>query len=88
MMAQMHRRGVALRVLTCGSLLVFCAAVRAEPKTTSKLVAATQSADAQVRLKAIHELGASGDAAAVPALVKLLQSDSPVERGYAAKALE
>jgi HEAT repeat protein len=87
MMAQMHRRDVALRVLTCGLLLIFCAAVRAEQQGTNELVAATKSADARVRLKAIHELGASGDAAAVPALVKLLQANSPVERGYAAKAL-
>jgi HEAT repeat protein len=87
MIAQMYRRGVVLCVLSCGSLMVFCTAVRAEPHSTAELVAATKSADAQARLKAIHELGVSRDAAAVPALVKLLHSDSPVERGYAARAL-
>lgn len=87
MMAQIHPRGVVLRVLLCASLTLVAQATQAAQQRTADLVAATKSSDEAARLKAIHDLGASGDAAAVPALVKLLQAESAVERAYAARAL-
>jgi HEAT repeat protein len=53
----------------------------------AELVAAAKSPDEATRIQAIHKLGASGNPAAIPVLVTLLRSASPVDRAYAAKAL-
>ncbi len=75
---------VAIRTVFLCALLA--ATARAQQPTIDELVAATKSSDEATQLKAIQDLGTRG-AAAVPALAKLLKSDSPVVRGYAVLAL-
>ena len=85
-MASLQRRVVTLGMLVCLGLLAADPVAGAE-QPLGDLVAATKSDDAQQRLEAIQALGATGNPEAVPVLVRLLQSKSAEERGYAAQAL-
>jgi HEAT repeat protein len=59
---------------------------RADQASLDELTAAVKSPDEKTQLAAIQGLAAHGDAA-VPALVELLKSQSPVVRAYAARSL-
>lgn len=86
----MNGRTFRRTALSCAflvaSLVLACAAARAQQPSLKALTAAAKSTDEATRLKAIEDLGKLG-APAVPALERLLRSDSPVDRAYAARAL-
>ena len=92
MLAQTKLRRACLAYMVVCLLLAGTSAVAqqtsagAQPADLQKLVASANSQDEAARLAAIHELGTHG-AEAVPALTKLLSSDAPTVRAYAAKAL-
>jgi HEAT repeat protein len=92
MLAQTKLRRACFAYMVVCLLLVGTSAVAqqasagGQPVGLQKLVASANSQDEAGRLAAIHELGAHG-AEAVPALTKLLSSDAPTVRAYAAKAL-
>lgn len=89
-----NRENMLFRIKRCGApgmlatafLLLACASTNAQQVSLEKLVADAKSSDETVQRNAIHQMGTLG-AAAVPALTDLLKSDSPVVRGYAARAL-
>lgn len=87
MIAQTHPRAVWLPTLLCGFLVLGCTTAKEPQNAEESEAVASSTADETDRLKAIQDLGAPGAAAAVLKLVKCLQSDSPLERAYAARAL-
>lgn len=73
--------------MICSVLTLGVDRAAADQARVNDLVAATRSPDEATKLKAIESLGTLGDVAAVPALERLCNADSPLVRAYAARAL-